>query len=107
MFHAHILLATPLCTSDMTKPGTGKHESGIVVRESLYHSGTVTNLSAKVFDDVVGADALPVFIGKSMYASISAIPSSTFLAASGSLISRRAATTSRAFAWTAALLSCA
>ena len=65
MLHVHVFFTAPLSAGDMPQPGADKHEGGIAIWEGPYYSGTATNLPVKAFDDVVGADARPVLIGKS------------------------------------------
>lgn len=105
MLHIHIFLATPLYTGNITEPCANQYENEIAIGEGSYYAGTATNLPVEAFDDVVGADASPVLIGESRVCQRFLSQSSTFFATSGNFISRRAVTTSHAFAWAAALLS--
>lgn len=89
----------------MTQPGTDKHEGGITVWESPHHASPAADLPVESFNDVVGADSRPVLVGECRVSKCFLQPILYLFAASGSFISRRAVTTSRAFAWAAALLS--
>ena len=64
MPHIHVLLAAPLRTGDMAQPGAGQHKGRIVVRESPYHTSAAADLPVEPFNDIVGADVHPAFIGK-------------------------------------------
>lgn len=53
-----------LGASHMAESGTDQHESRVTVRETAHHSGTVADFSIEPFNDIVAADAGPVFAGK-------------------------------------------
>ena len=64
MLHAQVLLAAPLGANHMAKPGAGQHNGRIAVRESPYHTSAAADLPVEPFNDIVGADVHPAFIGK-------------------------------------------
>ena len=61
VLHVHVLLVAPLGTSHMAQPGTDQHESRVTVRETANHTGAAADLPVQTFNDIVGADASPVF----------------------------------------------
>lgn len=48
----------------MAQPGTDQHEGGVSVRETAHHTGAAADFPVKPFNDIIGADARPVFAGK-------------------------------------------
>ena len=64
MFHIHVLLVALLDTGHMTQPSAGQRESRVAIQETAYHTSAARDLPVQLFNDVVGANASPVFTGK-------------------------------------------
>lgn len=81
VLHIHVFLAAPLGAGHMAQPGADRHESGIAVRETAYHTGTAPDLPVEAFNDVVRADPRPVLrwevaIGQSFLNAVLHLPGS-------------------------------
>ena len=48
----------------MAQPGADQHESEVAVRETPHHASAAADLPVKSLNDIVGADASPMFTGK-------------------------------------------
>ena len=48
----------------MAQAGTDQHEGGVTIRETTHHTGAAADLPVEPLNDIVGADASPVFAGK-------------------------------------------
>ena len=105
VIHIHVLLVAPLGTGHMAQPGTNQHKGRVAVWETAHHTGAAADLPVQPLNDIVGADAGPVFAWKVAVGRVSSIPSSTFLAASFSFMERISSTTALAFSLAAFLLS--
>ena len=64
VLHVHVLLVAPLGAGHMAQPGTDQHEGRVTVRETAHHPGAAVDLPGEPLNDIVGADASPVFAGK-------------------------------------------
>ena len=64
MLHIQVLLVDPLCAGHMAQPGTNQHQGGVSIREAAHYPSTAANLPVQPLNDIVGADACPVFAGK-------------------------------------------
>ena len=64
MLHIHVFLAAPLGTGHMSQAGADQHEGRIAVEEGPCYAGTAADLPVQPLNDIVGADAHPVFTGK-------------------------------------------
>ena len=64
VLHVHVFLAAPLGTCHMAQLGADRHQSRVLVRECPHHAGPAADLAVQPLDNVVGADARPVFAGK-------------------------------------------
>lgn len=65
VLHIHVLLVAPIGASHMAQLGTDQHEGGISIWETAHHTGTTADLTVQPLNNIVGADASPVFAGKS------------------------------------------
>lgn len=61
MLHVHIFLVAPLGAGNMPESGADQHECRIAVRKTAHHAGAPADLTIQPFNDVVGADASPMF----------------------------------------------
>ena len=64
MLHIHVFLVTPLGARHMAQLGTDQHESKVTIRETTCNTGAATELPIEPLNDIVGADASPVFAGE-------------------------------------------
>ena len=64
VLHIHVLLVAPLGASHMAKSGTNQHEGGVAVWEAAHHTSAAADLPVQSLNDIIGADASPVFAGK-------------------------------------------
>ena len=48
----------------MAQSGTDQHEGRVAVWKTAHHTGAAANLPVQPFNNIVGADASPVFAGK-------------------------------------------
>ena len=63
MLHTHVLLVAPLCAGHVPQSGADQHQCGVPVREAADYPRPASNLPVQPFNDVVGADLQPVFLG--------------------------------------------
>lgn len=89
VLHVHVLLVSPLGTSHMTQPGTNQHKGRVAVHKTARHTSTTADLAVQSLNDIVGADASPVFIGKLAVGQCLLNAIFYLLAASFTLLSRR------------------
>ena len=61
VLHVHVLLVAP---GHMAQPGTDQHEGRITVRKTAYYTGAAADLPVQPLNDIIGADASPVFAGE-------------------------------------------
>ena len=61
VLHIHVLLVGPLGASYMAEPGADQHQCRVA---AAHHSGAAANLPVEPFNDIISADASPVFAGK-------------------------------------------
>ena len=104
VLHIHVLLVAPLGASHMAKSGTNQHEGGVAVWEAAHHTSAAADLPVQSLNDIIGADASPVFAGK-IAVGQRFLNTITFLAASFSFIERSSSTTALAFSRAAFLLT--
>ena len=64
ILHSHVLLVAPLGTGHMVQPSTDQHESGITIWETPHSTSAAAYLLVQTFNEIIGADASPVFTGK-------------------------------------------
>ena len=64
VLHIHILLVAPLGACHMAQPCTDQHQGRVTIREATYHTGAAADLPVQPLNDIVGADASPVFTGE-------------------------------------------
>lgn len=64
MLHIHVFLAAPLGTGHMAQPGTDQHEGRVAIWETAHHTGAAADLPVEPLNDIISADASPVFAGK-------------------------------------------
>ena len=65
VLHVHVLLVAPLGTNHMAQPCTDQHQGRVAVREASDHTGAAADFPVQPFNDIIGADAGPVSLGKS------------------------------------------
>lgn len=64
VLHVHVPLATPLGAGHMVQPGTDQHADEVAIREAVHYAGMAADLPVELLNDIVGANASPVFAGK-------------------------------------------
>ena len=65
VLHIHVLFVSPLGASHMAQPGADQHESGVFVWETADYTGAAASFPVQSLNHIIGADAGPVFTGKS------------------------------------------
>ena len=106
VLHIHVLFVAPLGSNHMAQSGAYQHEGRIAIQKTTHHSGTSANLPVQSLNNVVGADASPMFcrkiaVGKRFFSAILHLPGNFFQLHGPQFINNRFGFFSGSFLWMA------